>query len=46
MKHDQPIDIQEMTFHDFCESALSSGLTLTELLAELVPERASLELLE
>lgn len=38
--------IEEMTFLDFCFLAVSRGLTPTELLDELAPERASLELLE
>lgn len=45
MKHGSD-KIEDMTFRDFCLVAVSRGLTLTELLAELSPERASLELLE
>lgn len=38
--------IDELTFQDFCCLAVERGLTLTELLAELAPEPAPLELLE
>lgn len=39
-------NVEAMTFSEFCEAAFSRGTTPFELLAALVPERASLELLE
>lgn len=44
--HHSTATIEELTFQDFCLLAAERGLTLTELLDELAPERASLELLE
>lgn len=38
--------VKTMTFDEFCEAAFQRGTTPFELLAELSPERASLELLE
>lgn len=38
--------VETMTFDEFCEAALQRGTTPFELLAALVPEHASLELLE